>query len=104
MAQSSLVAALSLPALTVSPVTAFWRWPCKAPVLIERADPVVNPGVASPHLHTIMGGSGFGFSMDYAQTQASQRSTCAVPCDARLQAMLDPLCPQGVITEAGSCE
>jgi Domain of unknown function (DUF1996) len=81
MSQLSLLGALGLLALTASPVTAFWRLPCKAPVLIERADPIINPGVASPHLHTIMGGSGFGFNMDYAQTQASQCSSCTVQKD-----------------------
>lgn len=60
---------------------AFWRLPCISPVLVERADPIINPGKPSPHLHTIMGGNGFGFSMDYAQTQASQCSTCTVQKD-----------------------
>lgn len=81
MAQSVILSALGLFALTASPVTAFWRLPCQAPVVVERADPIINPGVASPHLHTIMGGNGFGFSMDYAQAKASSCSTCTVQGD-----------------------
>jgi len=81
MAPSSLLGALGLLALAASPVTAFWRLPCKAPVVVERADPILNPGAASPHLHTIMGGNGFGFNMDYAQTQTSQCSSCTVQKD-----------------------
>jgi hypothetical protein len=81
MAQSTLLSALGLLALAATPVTAFWRLPCQAPVVVERADPIINPGVASPHLHTIMGGNGFGFSMDYAQTQTSTCSTCTVQKD-----------------------
>lgn len=76
-----MLSALGLLALTASPVAAFWRLPCQAPVVVERADPIINPGVVSPHLHTIMGGNGFGFSMDYAQTQASTCSTCTVQKD-----------------------
>jgi Domain of unknown function (DUF1996) len=81
MAQSSLLSFLSFLALAGSPVTAFWRLPCASPVVVERADPIINPGVASPHLHTVMGGNGFGFNMDYAQTQASQCSSCTVQKD-----------------------
>jgi Domain of unknown function (DUF1996) len=81
MGPSSILGAIGLLALTASPANAFWRLPCKAPVVVERADPIINPGVASPHVHTIMGGNGFGFSMDYAQTQASKCSSCTVQQD-----------------------
>lgn len=81
MAHRSLLFAVGLLALATAPVGAFWRLPCQAPVVVERADPIINPGVASPHLHTIMGGNGFGFNMDYAQTQASTCSTCTVQKD-----------------------
>lgn len=62
-------------------VAAFWKVPCPNPVLRERADPIVNPGTVSPHLHTIMGGNGFGFSMDYRQARASTCSSCSVKED-----------------------
>ncbi|KAI9826427.1 MAG: hypothetical protein M1826_006636 [Phylliscum demangeonii] len=63
------------------PSAAFWKIPCTSPLLHERADPVVNPGQVSSHAHTIMGGNGFGFNMDYAQARASSCSTCRAPAD-----------------------
>jgi Domain of unknown function (DUF1996) len=65
----------------VDPASAFFRMPCSNPLVVERADPVVNPGAISGHVHTIMGGSGFGFSMDYAQARAAACSTCFVQQD-----------------------
>ena len=46
-----------------------------------RADPIVNPGKVAGHLHTIMGGNGFDFTMDYEQALNSTCSTCAVTKD-----------------------
>ncbi|KAL2798642.1 hypothetical protein BJX66DRAFT_36175 [Aspergillus keveii] len=60
---------------------AFFKVPCSNPLVVERADPIVNPGLAAGHVHTIMGGSGFGFTMDYNQTQESQCSSCAPIAD-----------------------
>lgn len=74
---TALVAAL----LAISPADAFWRLPCKAPLVHERADPIVNPGKPASHVHTIMGGNGFGFDMDFASTQASTCSSCIVTKD-----------------------
>jgi len=74
---SALVAAL----LAIAPVDAFWRLPCKAPLVTQRADPIVSPGKPAAHAHTIMGGNGFGFDMDYASTQASTCSSCTVTKD-----------------------
>ena len=81
MAPLSVFGLLGIAALSVPQVAAFWRLPCKAPVVVERSDPVVNPGAVSPHLHTIMGGNGFSYSMDYARTQQSTCSTCTVQKD-----------------------
>jgi hypothetical protein len=64
-----------------APVSAFWRLPCKAPLVVERADPIVNPGAVAGHVHTIMGGNGFGFDMDFASTQKSTCSSCTVSKD-----------------------
>lgn len=45
------------------------------PLVIERADPVMSPGIVpSNHVHSIVGGNGFAPNMDFAQ---AQRSTCA---------------------------
>lgn len=61
--------------------SAFWRLPCRNPAVIERADPIVNPGAVSSHLHTIMGGNGFDFTMDYNKARASTCSSCIVEQD-----------------------
>ena len=44
--------------LLISSVNAFFRLPCAKPVLNARVDPIVNPGKASGHAHTIMGSGG----------------------------------------------
>jgi len=44
--------------LLISSVNAFFRLPCAKPVLNARVDPIVNPGKASGHAHTIMGSEG----------------------------------------------
>ncbi|KFY25116.1 hypothetical protein V493_04831 [Pseudogymnoascus sp. VKM F-4281 (FW-2241)] len=74
---SALVAAL----LAIAPADAFWRLPCRAPLLFERTDPIVNPGTISAHAHTIMGGNGFSNDMNFADTQASTCSSCTVTKD-----------------------
>ncbi|KAK9608351.1 hypothetical protein V6Z94_009313 [Aspergillus fumigatus] len=71
--QASLAWLLSYAPLSL----AFFKVPCSTPLVIERADPIVQPGVASSHVHTIMGGSGFGFTMDYNMTQTSQCNSCS---------------------------
>ncbi|ETN40440.1 uncharacterized protein HMPREF1541_04717 [Cyphellophora europaea CBS 101466] len=65
-------------ALLASPASAFWRLPCKSPIVVERTDPIVQPGAVSNHVHTIMGGNGFAPTMDYNSTQASTCSSCTV--------------------------
>ena len=73
--------ALSLMVGLVAPAAAFWRLPCTAPIVLERADPIISPGEVSGHAHTVMGGNGFGFEMDYSDTQASTCSSCIVTKD-----------------------
>jgi Domain of unknown function (DUF1996) len=70
--------ALALLGLLTTPAAAFWRMPCKSPIVVERLDPIVSPGKVSNHLHTIMGGNGFAPAMDYNSTQASTCSSCTV--------------------------
>ncbi|GAA5851238.1 hypothetical protein JCM8547_004178 [Rhodosporidiobolus lusitaniae] len=58
-------------ALCWTGVYAFWRLPFKGPALIvQRADPLVNPGAISGHVHTISGGAGFNLDMDFAAARA----------------------------------
>ena len=42
---------------------------------IERADPLLSPGVASNHVHSITGGSGFKATMDFEDTKSSTCTT-----------------------------
>lgn len=63
------------------PAAAFWRLPCKSTLVVERADPIVAPGNVSGHVHQILGGNGFDFEMDFADTQASTCTSCTVHGD-----------------------
>lgn len=75
---SALLTAGLIAALAASPVSAFWRLPCKSPIVVERADPIVSPGKVASHLHTIMGGNAFDFTMDDNTTRTSTCSSCTV--------------------------
>ena len=57
---------------------AFFRMPCSQPVVVERADPIVNPGAVSGHLHTVMGGSAFNFTEDQTSALAARCTSCKV--------------------------
>jgi hypothetical protein len=46
----------------------------KGPLTEGRMDPIINPGAASGHVHTIHGGNAFALSM--TDTQALDKSTC----------------------------
>ncbi|TVY84150.1 hypothetical protein LSUE1_G001653 [Lachnellula suecica] len=62
-------------ALFAPNVYALLRFSCSGLVL-ERLDPLVNPGVnGSPHLHQIIGGNAFNVSMDPAK-DISTMATC----------------------------
>lgn len=67
-----------IPSLLIylSPALAFFKVPCNT-LVIERADSLISPGVASNHVHAIMGGSGFGFTMKYEMAQKSQCNSCS---------------------------
>ena len=62
-------------------VSAFWRLGCKGNLVVDRLDPIVNPGAVSGHTHTIVGGNAFGSSLTYEQTQLSTCSTCTIKQD-----------------------
>ncbi|KAI9462049.1 WSC domain-containing protein [Russula earlei] len=67
--------------LLVPLANAFWRLPCAKPVLDGRIDPIINPGRASGHVHTIMGSNAIGFDTTFADLQHSDCSTCKVTDD-----------------------
>lgn len=72
---------LGLVAAIAAPAAAFFRIPCPGRILDERVDPIVDPGAVSGHVHTIAGGNGFGFEMDYEQARTSTCSSCPIKQD-----------------------
>lgn len=55
---------------------AMMRFQCSQ-LVIERLDPLVNPGlIGSPHMHQIVGGNSFNASMTPVEYDPSERSTC----------------------------
>ena len=77
----SILTSIGLLGLIASPAAAFWRLRCVSPIVVERADPIVNPGQLSGHLHTIMGGNAFGFNMDSNTALESTCTSCVVDGD-----------------------
>ncbi|GAA6012009.1 hypothetical protein JCM10207_003459 [Rhodosporidiobolus poonsookiae] len=67
-----------LPLLLFSPTWAFWRLTCQngGALTYMRADPIVNPGGISGHVHTISGGSNFNLDMDFATAREAKCSSC----------------------------
>lgn len=59
----------------------FWRLPCAKPITLARLDPIINYGLISPHIHTIMGASGFNSRSDPTTIRKSVCSTCSVKED-----------------------
>ncbi|KAK4993470.1 hypothetical protein LTR50_000400 [Elasticomyces elasticus] len=74
-------ATLGLAASLADPVAAFWRMSCPGRILSERADPIVFPGVVAPHVHTISGSNGFGFTENYDQAKGGSCTSCPIKQD-----------------------
>lgn len=55
-------------------VYAYWILPHDHALNYQRLDPIVNPGVVSPHMHTIIRSDAFAPTMTYEQMRTS--STC----------------------------
>ncbi|OBT76836.1 hypothetical protein VF21_04798 [Pseudogymnoascus sp. 05NY08] len=60
---------------------AFWRMECRGRSGLARLDPLVNPGVASAHAHTIFGSSGFTATSGSDELIAGDCTSCAVTED-----------------------
>ncbi|KAL2814356.1 hypothetical protein BDW59DRAFT_176493 [Aspergillus cavernicola] len=52
-----------------------------APLTIERSDPIVNPGTAGGHTHTVIGGTGFSRQMSPSAAPNSINTTCSIEMD-----------------------
>ncbi|KZV74408.1 hypothetical protein PENSPDRAFT_601507 [Peniophora sp. CONT] len=76
-----MLASVSLLALLAGSAQAFWRLPCNKPVVNGLIDPIVSPGKANGHSHTIMGASGINLDSTYDELVASDCTTCKVSAD-----------------------
>jgi hypothetical protein len=75
MLRNAILAALVATAAAKDGRTfAVLRFKGKGPLTEGRADPIVNPGGPSTHVHTVQGGSGFSNS---ATGQSMMASTCS---------------------------
>ncbi|KAI1344662.1 hypothetical protein F5Y15DRAFT_421829 [Xylariaceae sp. FL0016] len=74
--QSRLSYALAGLALLAPNALALLRFSCSQ-LVVERLDPLVNPGVTgSPHLHQIIGGNAFKADMDPSSVDIPATATC----------------------------
>ncbi|KAK5135849.1 hypothetical protein LTR08_004498 [Meristemomyces frigidus] len=80
-AYSMTATALAIVASLSLAVSAFWRMLCPGRLVLERIDPIISPGEISGHVHTVSGGSGFGYTTDYEQQRASACSPCPIKED-----------------------
>ncbi|RCI16640.1 hypothetical protein L249_2572 [Ophiocordyceps polyrhachis-furcata BCC 54312] len=48
---------------------------CK-PLTIQRADPILFPGLISPHVHSVVGGTAFALAETNEQARAANATTC----------------------------
>jgi len=53
----------------------------RGPLTVCRADPIVNPGTASRHLHTVMGASNFGLNSTGEDLRKSHCTTALPKAD-----------------------
>ncbi|KAI9669949.1 MAG: hypothetical protein M1831_006985 [Alyxoria varia] len=72
---------LGVLASLAGPAAGFWRMSCPSSLITARMDPIIDPGKVSGHVHTIAGGSGFGYNMTYQQARDSKCSTCPIEDD-----------------------
>ncbi|RLN87634.1 hypothetical protein BBJ28_00019693 [Nothophytophthora sp. Chile5] len=76
------IAPLALLAAVAAPTAhGMFRFDCFNNLVVDRVDPIVNPGVASGHLHAISGGNGFSKSADGAAMKASTCTSCPIGAD-----------------------
>jgi hypothetical protein len=75
---SALAAVLSLPLAQLVRGQIF-TVNCQ-PLSIQRADPILFPGIVSPHVHAVIGGTGFN-QTETAETATSSNDTT---CDRKL--------------------
>ncbi|KAF5310186.1 hypothetical protein D9619_010599 [Psilocybe cf. subviscida] len=68
--------------LFVGPSYAWFKVACTSPLVQERLDPIISPGVSpSNHVHTIHGASNFAANSTYDTLQGSNCTSCVVAED-----------------------
>ncbi|KAE8147040.1 hypothetical protein BDV25DRAFT_41151 [Aspergillus avenaceus] len=60
---------------------AFWRLPCRGRAGLARLDPLMDPGKAASHVHTIHGPDSFAMVADMDSLRDSSCTSCAVKQD-----------------------
>ncbi|RLN88147.1 hypothetical protein BBJ28_00013687 [Nothophytophthora sp. Chile5] len=75
------IAPLALLAAMTPTVHGMFRFDCFNNLVVDRVDPIVNPGVASGHLHAVSGGNGFSKSADGDAMKASTCTSCPIGAD-----------------------
>ncbi|PPQ96696.1 hypothetical protein CVT26_010248 [Gymnopilus dilepis] len=71
--------ALIAAALSCQPANAWFRVACTTPLVQERLDPIISPGVSpSNHVHTIHGGNMFASNSTYDTLRTSTCTNCLV--------------------------
>jgi len=79
---SSAVFSLAVALAASSPAYAWWRVACTTPLVSERVDPVISPGVVpSNHVHTIHGASNFATNSSFTTLRSSKCTSCEVNQD-----------------------
>jgi len=81
MLSSIAATALSAAVLLPAPVAAFWRMPCGSRLMDQRIDPIIFPGIVSPHVHQVAGGNGFGFTENFDTAREATCSSCPITAD-----------------------
>jgi len=65
--------------VTTGVANAYFRISCPVPLVTERIDPIVSPGViGSNHVHTVHGSSGFGANSSYDDLVGASCTSCEV--------------------------
>ncbi|KAL8951260.1 MAG: hypothetical protein Q9222_002762 [Ikaeria aurantiellina] len=74
----ALLAALTAPSLAQQD---YYFIVGSSALVTERLDPLLNPGATSGHVHSVIGGSAFSSTMDFAATQGSSCTSVDVVDD-----------------------
>ncbi|KZP03590.1 hypothetical protein FIBSPDRAFT_834215 [Athelia psychrophila] len=76
---SKVFSSLLIALVSTGAANAWFRVACTTPLVEERLDPIVAPGVTgSNHAHTVHGSSGFAPSSTYDDLRAANCSSCEV--------------------------